>query len=140
VGELRKSFAMSEQRACRAIGISRSTLRYETQREDPAELRQRLHRWLLREGRRLNHKRVYRLYRQEGLSVRRRKRKRVARGRGPILLPPTRINQRWSMDFMGDTLATVRSLRAERSTHGPTTAACVFLHHAGASDRERLHR
>jgi hypothetical protein len=43
--------------------------------------------------------------------VRRKSRKRVARGRGPILLPPTRSNQRWSMDFMGDTLATGRTFR-----------------------------
>jgi putative transposase len=126
VGVLRESFSMSERRACRTIGVSRSTLRYETEREDPAELRtrlrelaqarprfgyRRLHVLLRREGRRVNHKRIYRLYRQEGLSVRRRKRKRVAGGRGPILLPPTKINQRWSMDFMGDTLATGRTFR-----------------------------
>jgi putative transposase len=126
VGVLQESFSMSERRACRTIGVSRSTLRYETEREDPAELRtrlrelaqarprfgyRRLHVLLRREGRRVNHKRIYRLYRQEGLSVRRRKRKRVAGGRGPILLPPTQINQRWSMDFMGDTLATGRTFR-----------------------------
>jgi putative transposase len=126
VGVLRESFSMSERRACRTIGMSRSTLRYETKREDPAELRtrlrelararprfgyRRLHVLLRREGRRVNHKRIYRLYRQEGLSVRRRKRKRVAGGRGPVLLPPTQINQRWSMDFMGDTLATGRTFR-----------------------------
>ena len=106
--------------------MNRSTFRYETRREDPAELRtrlrelaqarprfgyRRLHVLLRREGKAVNHKRIYRLYRQEGLSVRRRKRKRVARGRGPILLPPTRTNQRWSMDFMGDTLATGRTFR-----------------------------
>jgi putative transposase len=70
-----------------------------------------LHVLLRREGRRVNHKRVYRLYRQEGLSVRRRRRKRVAGSRGPILLLPTKVNQRWSMDFMGDTLATGRTFR-----------------------------
>jgi putative transposase len=101
-------------------------MRYETRREDPADLRarlrelaqarprfgyRRLHVLLRREGKTVNHKRIYRLYRQEGLSVRRRKRKRVARGRGPILLPPTRTNQRWSMDFMGDTLAVGRTFR-----------------------------
>jgi putative transposase len=126
VGVLRESFSMSERRACRAIGMSRSTFRYEAECEDPTELRTRLRELaqarprfgyrrldvlLRREGRRLNHKRVYRLYRLQGLSVRRRKRKRVARGRGPILLPPTKINQRWSMDFMGDTLAAGRTFR-----------------------------
>jgi putative transposase len=126
VGFLCESFGMSERRACRAIGMNRSTMRYETRREDPADLRGRLHELaqarprfgyrrlhvlLRREGRVVNHKRIYRLYRQEGLTVRRRKRKRVARGRGPILLPPMRTNQRWSMDFMGDTLATGRTFR-----------------------------
>jgi putative transposase len=126
VGFLRESLQMSERRACRVVGMNRSTLRYEARREDPVELRarlrelararprfgyRRLHVLLRREGRAVNHKRIYRLYRQEGLSVRRRKRKRVARGRGPILLPPTRTNQRWSMDFMGDTLATGRTFR-----------------------------
>ena len=126
MGFLCESFGMSERRACRAIGMNRSTMRYETRREDPADLRARLHELaqarprfgyrrlhvlLRREGRVINHKRIYRLYRQEGLTVRRRKRKRVARGRGPILLPPMRTNQRWSMDFMGDTLATGRTFR-----------------------------
>ena len=106
--------------------MNRSTMRYETRREDATDLRarlrelaqarprfgyRRLHVLLRREGRVINHKRIYRLYRQEGLTVRRRKRKRVARGRGPILLAPMRTNQRWSMDFMGDTLASGRTFR-----------------------------
>ncbi len=106
--------------------MNRSTMRYGTRRDDPVDLRTRLHELaqarprfgyrrlhvlLRREGRIINHKRIYRLYRQEGLTVRRRKRKRVARGRRPILQAPTRINQRWSMDFMGDTLASGRTFR-----------------------------
>jgi putative transposase len=112
VGFLRESFGMSERRACRAIGMNRSTIRYETRRAEPADLRarlrelaqarprfgyRRLHVLLRREGRTVNHKRIYRLYRQEGLTVRRRARKRVARGRGPIRLSPTRTNQRWAV-------------------------------------------
>ncbi len=59
----------------------------------------------------VNHKRVYRLYREEGLSVRRRKRKRmagVARAPRPI---PERANHRWSMDFVSDALASGRRIR-----------------------------
>ena len=57
---------------------------------------------LRREGWRVNHKRVYRIYRQEELAVRKRKRKRVARWRGEAPSVPTHTNARWSMDFMSD--------------------------------------
>jgi putative transposase len=57
---------------------------------------------LRREGCVVNHKRVYRIYRQEGLAVRKRKRKRVAGWRGEVPSVPTRKNSRWSMDFMSD--------------------------------------
>jgi len=52
----------------------------------------------------VNVKRVYRLYREEGLAVRRRKRKRVAVARAPQPAP-SRLNERWTMDFMSDVLA-----------------------------------
>ena len=79
---------------------------------------------LRREGRVVNHKRIYRIYRQEGLTVRRKKRKRVARGRGPMLLPPMRTNQRWSMDFMGDTsLQAVRFVCSTSSTISAVNAS-----------------
>lgn len=52
----------------------------------------------------MNVKRVYRLYREEGLAVRRRKRKRVAVARAPQPAP-SRLNERWTMDFMSDVLA-----------------------------------
>jgi putative transposase len=67
---------------------------------------------LRREGRVVNHKRVYRLYREEGLSVRRRKRKRIgAMERQPLTLP-TSCNQRWSMDFVSDGLGDGRKFRS----------------------------
>lgn len=59
----------------------------------------------------MNHKRVYRIYRAEGLAVRRRKRKRMAVGLRTVLPPPTRPNERWSMDFTLDTLASGRRFR-----------------------------
>ena len=71
----------------------------------------RLHVMLQREGWRVNHKRLYRLYRHEGLTVRRRKRKRVASLQRVPLATPESANERWSMDFMSDSLATGRSFR-----------------------------
>jgi len=71
----------------------------------------RLHILLCREGWRVNHKRVCRLYRLEGLQVRRRKRKRCSRSPRAPLPAPTAANQVWSLDFMSDTLASGRKLR-----------------------------
>ena len=59
----------------------------------------------------MNHKRVYRLYREEGLSVRRRKRKRMAGIARVPTMAPERPNQRWSMDFVSDALASGRRIR-----------------------------
>jgi putative transposase len=117
--------AGSERRACRWLGWHRSAVRYQVTRPDDQLLRQRLRelatehpRWgspmliwrLRQEGVRDNHKRIRRLYRLEGLAVRRQRRKRVARPR--VALPtPTRPNERWSMDFMRDTLANGRGFR-----------------------------
>lgn len=117
---------LTERRACRFTGFSRSSQRYRGRRRPDAELRARLHelaarrrRWgyrqfcrvLRREGRLVNHKRVQRLYQEEGLQVRRRTRKRrVAVPRSPLPLP-TRANERWSMDFVRDTLGDGRVFR-----------------------------
>jgi putative transposase len=66
---------------------------------------------LAREGHRLNHKKLYRLYREERLVVRRRRgRKRALGTRAPMVLP-TGINQRWSLDFVSDTLSDGRRFR-----------------------------
>lgn len=117
---------MSQRRACRTLGFARSSLQYKPRREEPAELLGRLHELaakrprfgyrrlhilLRREGFQVNHKRVYRLYRADGLAVRRKRRKKLAAGlRRPICLP-VRANQRWSMDFTHDALATGRRFR-----------------------------
>ena len=65
---------------------------------------------LAREGHVLNHKLVHRLYREEGLAVRRRRKKRPATARVP-LTAPTRPNERWAMDFVSDALADGRKIR-----------------------------
>ena len=120
-------YGLSERRACRLVGIGRSTLRYRSRaRTDESSLRQRLrelaaerprfgyrrlHVLLRREGVIVNHKRIERLYREEGLAVRRRTRKRVARnGRGRAAFPG-RPNQQWGIDFVSDTLAWGRRIR-----------------------------
>ena len=87
VAHLGDAFGMSEGRACKAIGCCRMTMRYQTTRADDAGLRQRMraiaqerrrfgYRWLQvmlkREGYLINHKKLFRLYREEKLAVRRR--------------------------------------------------------------------
>ena len=117
---------LSERRACRFLGFARSTQRYRARRPARRELRERLqtlamlrprwgyrrlHHLLRREGCTHNRKLTQRLYREEGLHVRRRPRKRVAVPRAP-LATPTRPNQRWSMDFVGDALGDGRKFRS----------------------------
>lgn len=116
--------AKTERRACRFTGFARSTQRYQPTRDDRA-LRARLEtlavvkpRWgyrrlhwlLVREGWVVNRKRVQRVYQGAGLEVRRRKRKRVSIARVPRP-SPTGPRQRWSMDFVHDTLGDGRAIR-----------------------------
>jgi putative transposase len=127
VAWVQERYELSERRACRLVEIGRSTQRYcPRRRSDEAPLRQwlrelaavrprfgyrRLHVLLRREGVNINHKRVERIYREEGLAVRRRTRKRVARdGRGRAAAP-ARPNQQWGIDFVSDTLAWGRRIR-----------------------------
>jgi putative transposase len=123
---LRVGFQVSERRACQAIGIHRSSYRYLSKAQDHTALRmrirdlaatrvrygyRRLHVLLKREGWQVNHKRVYRLYRREGLSLRlKTRKKRISTPRMPQSLP-TAPNQRWSMDFMSDSLYDGRRFR-----------------------------
>lgn len=117
---------LSENRACCLIGISRSVYRYKPKaKADEAPLRARL-RDLARERPRfgaprlvvllrrefgpVNHKRIERLYREEGLQLPRKRKKRRAMVRVP-LSAPERAHQRWSMDFMSDSLHDGRRLR-----------------------------
>jgi putative transposase len=66
---------------------------------------------LRRQGWTDNHKRVFRVYQAEKLQVRRRKRRKAGAARGEKLVPPARMNQRWSMDFVQDQLVTGRRVR-----------------------------
>jgi putative transposase len=120
-------YEMSERHACRLLGLGRSTYRYQARRnERDAALRARLKElaakrmrfgyrrltaMLVREGVTANHKRVYRLYREEGLAMRIRQRRRI-RWTGAVSSPvATRVNQRWSIDFVSDCVSTGRVIR-----------------------------
>lgn len=126
VAHLCAAFEVSERRACSAIEVHRATVRYRSRRPDDPVLRERLrtlaherrrfgyrrlHVLLRREGYVVNHKRVYRLYREERLLVRRRGgRKRALGTRAPIAVPQL-PNERWSLDFLADQLIDGRRFR-----------------------------
>ena len=117
---------MSERHSCRLIGAARSTMRYKSVKSPDTDLRSRikeladkhhrfghprLHILLRREGFGANHKKTHRIYVEEGLQVRKRKRKRrCAIRRQPLILPSQPL-QRWSMDFMSDQLSNGRRIR-----------------------------
>jgi putative transposase len=126
VAHLQASSGLSERRACSLIGADRTTIRYRSCRPEDAALRGRL-RALAQERRRFGHRRlfvllrregetaglnrIYRLYREEGLTVRRRQARRRAVGtRAPILVE-AKANARWSLDFVHDQFANGRRFR-----------------------------
>ena len=116
----------SERRACVVSGVARATVRYQSVTADAAPIRERLRALALtrprfgyrrltvllrREYGVVNHKRVYRWYRQDGLQVRRQRRKRVAVTNRVVPHVPEQAGEQWAMDFMRDTLANGRSFR-----------------------------
>ncbi len=155
------AFGLSERSACRALGMSRATQRYKSRRQAPDELLSRMRklaaarpragyrtlgRLLKREGVLVNHKRIYRLYREEGLSIRVKRRRRLAASPRQAPPPVTKPGQRWAMDFVADqttdghrfrilTLIDVFTRRGpgvvvERSIGGPRVVR--FLDHVAA--------
>jgi putative transposase len=125
VGFVQDGFGVSQRRSCAVLGVNRSSCRYVGRRPDdpireplralaarrPRFGYRRLTVLLRRDGWVANHKRVYRIYRQEGLAVRRKRRKKLAAGARVVLPMPGQPNERWSMDFMGDTFASGRTFR-----------------------------
>ncbi|MDI5889533.1 IS3 family transposase [Halomonas rhizosphaerae] len=116
---------LSQRHAYRLLGLPRSVARYQALPRDDEPLRARLnvlatcyprygylllHALLHHEGMVVNRKRTYRLYRESGLQVRIRRRKRLVRPRAPMPCPD-RANQRWSMDVVSDQLASERRFR-----------------------------
>jgi putative transposase len=126
VAHLRAEHAVSERRACLAIGADRTSIRYRHRRgkDDGVRARlrslaaerrrfgyRRLHVMLRREGVRINHKKLRRLYAEERLQVRRRGGRKRALGTRAPMTPPQGANQRWSLDFVSDTLTSGRRFR-----------------------------
>ncbi|MGE4374014.1 MAG: IS3 family transposase [Xanthobacter sp.] len=126
VAHLEQSYEMSERRACSLIGADRSSVRYRHRRPDDRELREvlrraaethrrfgyrRLHVILRRDGHVLNRNRTQRLYREEGLSVRRRRSRKRAIGTRAPLVTEAMANARWSIDFVQDQFADGRRFR-----------------------------
>lgn len=122
-----EGLGLSERRACLLTGVSPSVYRYRSERGDDDALRRRmrelagerkrfgsprLHIMLKREGLVVNHKRTERIYNEEGLALRRKRRRKGAAGVRVIHPSPVRPNQRWSMDFVSDTTVSGRRFRA----------------------------
>jgi putative transposase len=122
-----KRKGLSERQACRLVDCPRPTMQYKScKKPDDAFVRDRLRciaqerprfGWrrlkimLKRERIIMNHKRLRRIYREECLQVRPRKKRRVRLVRGNWAPAPTRLNEEWGLDFMEDTLLTRRKVR-----------------------------
>jgi putative transposase len=132
-------YLVSQRRVCGLMGVAESSVRYRSGRSDEA-LRERLKqaarekpRWGYRRlqivldqtGEHVNHKRIYRVYREAGLAIRRRARKRLLRvgSRRPSLSEP---NQEWALDFVHDAAESGRKFRA-LSVVDPYTRECLAL-------------
>jgi putative transposase len=115
------------RRACRVVRISRSTYYYSSTRDDRAlkqrifEIAQarvrygykRIHVLLRREGWQVNHKKVYRIYCESGLNLRKKRpRRRVSAACREMSPGVYNIDQTWSMDFVSDSLFNGRRIRA----------------------------
>jgi putative transposase len=123
---LQVGFRVSERRACRVVGMHRTRYRYRSRAQDQTPLRQRVreiaavrvrysyrrvHTLLRREGWPVNAKRVYRLYRLDGLSLRLKTRKKRISAPRTVPQPAQAPNEQWSMDFMSDSLYDGRRFR-----------------------------
>lgn len=126
VAHLKSAHEMSERRACKTIGCDRMTVRYRSRRPDDPVLRERLvalarerrrfgYRRLLiflrREGFVVNHKRLFRIYREERLMVRKRGGRKRALGSRTPMPGAARPNDRWSLDFVSDQFVSGRRFR-----------------------------
>jgi putative transposase len=122
----REQLDISERQACRYLNVNRRMVRYVRIPKDDGALRSRLEELaaerrrfgfrrlavlLRREGMVVNIKRVLRVYREANLQVRKRLKRRVALGRGMPAPAVARMNERWSLDFVHDTLESGRRIR-----------------------------
>ncbi|TDY36998.1 helix-turn-helix protein [Paraburkholderia rhizosphaerae] len=121
---IREKVNISERRACRLVGLSRSVLHYDAKPDHENEVLaarlvelaherrrfgyRRLHALVEREGTHANHKRIYRLYREAGLAVRRRRKRHGVMIEREQLALPGAPNEVWSIDFVMDALSNGR--------------------------------
>ena len=137
---MRSEAVVSERRACGLVNVHRATCRYRRRRVEDPRLRERLRELaatrrrfgyrrlkilLKREGFAVNHKRVYRLYVEEKLGLRRKRGRRrmpTAAARVPVQLP-VRPDQVWTMDFTQDAFASGRKFRTLNLMDGFTRYA-----------------
>ncbi len=124
---MRQGMEISERRACGLVGVARTTVRRivdETEANQALKVRmvdlaharrrfgyRRIHDLLRREGVLANHKRVYRLYREAKLSVRKRRRRKLVMLDRPVLQAPAGPNEVWSIDFVMDALANGKRIK-----------------------------
>src|SRR5438477_2317710 len=139
VGQVQEEYAFSQRRACGVMTMAVSSYRYQTRRwDEPLRTRlvelarekprfgyRRLQVLLRRNGERVNHKRVHRVYREAGLSLRRKKRKHCVRV-GQPLRAWTAANQEWALDFVHDAVDCGRAIRV-LSVVDAYTRECLAL-------------
>ncbi len=121
-----RNTGVSERQACRLIDLNRNTNRYESKAPDDTELMQAICK-LANERRRfgyrrihaqirkkmklvVNHKKVYRLYKEANLKLRRKRSRKRYERRAPMAVPAA-PNDRWSLDFVSDTLCSGKKFR-----------------------------
>ena len=120
-----RDHGISQRRACRLVGVDPKTVRRERPpdcpeiRKEMQEIAGKRRRFgyrrigvlLERKGMRMNHKKLYRLYREEGLSVKRRRGRKRARGTRSPMPEAAYPNARWSLDFLADSFGASRKFR-----------------------------
>jgi len=144
-----QALTISERRACALVGLARTTLRRVVVKEEPATLSlkgritalaherrrfgyRRIHDLRRREGVHANHKRVYRLYREAGLAVRKRRRRKLVMLDRQALHTPAGPNEIWSMDFVmthsprGAALNALRSLMTTPESVSTSLSTTAF--------------
>ena len=117
---------LSERKACRLVNLNRSTYRYKTRKKEEVKLKikiqnlvqlwpsygyRRLHALLKKEGIKTNHKKIYRLYKELNLQLRRKKKKISYQRPKNTKKSAEKPNQTWSMDFLSDSISTGRRIR-----------------------------
>lgn len=137
---LKARFEISERRACRLTNLNHTSYRYQPikkQENEAIKLAELATRWrrfgyrwlhilLGREGIIINHKRVYRLYKEAGLSLRKRKKKCPSEKRGKPEIAISWPNSRWSLDFVSDVTASGHRFRV-LTVIDETTRECLAL-------------